>query len=170
MILTDYYRFEKLPNQIAKGRMDCTASTSSYPQLEDKRFTTSRKKTEKRDAINIGDLIIYLGDVPERFGSKGKRRADKSITLKSENLSSIYFPSIEKNLAFGDFRGTSDALIFIFSDCTEVDGRISDGSTLEIFVARGKARNVVSLFQMLTDGELDEELDELRDKAESVND
>ena len=166
MILTDYYKFTKLPNQVAKGRMDCIASTKSYPQLEEKRFTKIQRKTEKRDSINIGDLIVYVGNVPERFGRKNKRKADKSITLKSENLSSIYFPDIEKELAFGDFRGTSDALLFVFTDFFEVNGRINEGSTLEIFVARGKAKNVHSLYQMLSDGDLDEELETLRKTAD----
>ena len=34
MILSDYLRFEKLPNQKSKLRIDCTASTGSYDPLE----------------------------------------------------------------------------------------------------------------------------------------
>ena len=33
MILTDYYRFEKLSGQRSKMRIDCTASTRSYGPL-----------------------------------------------------------------------------------------------------------------------------------------
>ena len=49
MILTDYYRFEKLPNLKSKLRIDCTASTGSYDPLE-----ALRNK--------VGDLFLYIGD------------------------------------------------------------------------------------------------------------
>ena len=58
MILTDYYRFERVAKK-AKHRMDCTASTESYPEFENRRATKAYRETEKRDAIKIGDLIIY---------------------------------------------------------------------------------------------------------------
>lgn len=49
MILTDYYRFEKLSNQKSKLRIDCTASTVSYDPLE-----ALRNK--------YGNLFLYIGD------------------------------------------------------------------------------------------------------------
>ena len=57
MILTDYYRFERVA-QKAKHRMDCTASTESYPEFENRRTTKVQRETEKRDAIKIGDNIL----------------------------------------------------------------------------------------------------------------
>jgi hypothetical protein len=61
MIITDYYKFEKLPNQHSKLRLDCTASTKSYNPLEALRATRQLKHTDKRDG-NIGDLLLYIGD------------------------------------------------------------------------------------------------------------
>ena len=58
-ILTDYYCFERVATK-SKSRMDCTASTGSYPELEKERAIKPTKATEKRDATNIGDLVIYL--------------------------------------------------------------------------------------------------------------
>ena len=66
MILTDYYRFERLASK-AKSRMDCTFSTRSYPEFEERAITRALKATEKRDAIEAGDIIIYYNDVPTQF-------------------------------------------------------------------------------------------------------
>jgi len=63
MILTDYYKFERLATK-ARLRMDCTASTASYEELECRRATKANRATEKRDATNVGDLVVYYGDVP----------------------------------------------------------------------------------------------------------
>lgn len=45
MILTDYYKFERVA-KIAKHRMDCTASTESYPEFENKRAIKEQKGSE----------------------------------------------------------------------------------------------------------------------------
>ena len=91
MILTDYYRFERLEATSAKLRIDCTASTGSYEPLEEKRATKQLRHTDKRDGCNVGDLFCYFGDVPEQFGGDVHRKADKALT-KSKNISSIYTP------------------------------------------------------------------------------
>ena len=164
MILTDYYRFERVARK-AKSRMDCTASTHSYPEFEERKAIRVNKATENRDAINIGDIIIYYNDVPTQFGGDVHRKADKSISIKGKNLSSVYVPDVKKNIAYGDFRGTTDALLFVFSNLKVIDGVIQPGSIIEIFVARGKSKDRVPLFELLSDGELDEEISELRLKA-----
>jgi len=162
-ILTDYYCFEKVALK-SKTRLDCTSSTGSYPEFENQRATKLTKATDKRDATNMGDLVIYLGDIPEQFGGNAKRKADKCISIKGKNLSSIYVPDITNNFAYGDFRGTSDALLFVFDDIQIVDGCIISGA-VEVFVARGMSKNRVALYNLLCDGELDEEMSELRAKA-----
>lgn len=164
MILTDYYCFEKIA-QKSKTRLDCTTSTMSYPPFEEKRLTKATKATEKRDATNVGDLLIYLGDVPERFGGDARRKADKSLTIKGKNLSSIFVPDITNNFAFGDMKGTTDALLFVFDDLKISNGTIMQGGAVEIFVARGMSRNQVSLYNLLCDSGLDEEMEELRARA-----
>lgn len=164
MILTDYYRFEKKSLK-SKTRLDCSASTMSYPEFEEKRCSKSAKATDKRDATEVGDLVIYLGDVPEQFGGNAKRKADKSITIKGKNLSSVFVPDPTNNYGFGDVRGTTDALLFVFDDLKINDGTIVQGGALEVYVARGKSRDRVSLYNLLCDGGLDEEMSLLMSMA-----
>ena len=167
MILTDYYRFDRLASK-ANSRMDCTFSTHSYPEFENRTATRANKATEKRDAIEAGDIIIYYNDVPTQFAGIAHRKADKSISIKGSNLSSIYVPDITKNIAYGDFKGTTDALLFVFTDLEVINGVVQEGSIIEIFVARGKSKDRVPLFDLFAGGELDEEMSELKSRAKSM--
>lgn len=164
MLLTDYYRFEKVVTK-SKMRLDCTASTESYPPFEEKRATKSQRATEKRDLTNVGDLVVYFGDVPSRFGGEVHRKADKSLTIKGNNLTSIYVPDPASNLAYGDVKGTSDAILIVFTDFHVINGTPQQGARLEIFVARGKSKDRQALYSLLSDGEFDEEINELRERA-----
>ena len=166
MILTDYYRFEKTALK-SKTRMDCTASTQSYPELEEKRATKQTLATTRFDATEVGNLVVYIGDVPDRFGGNVHRKADKALTMKGKNVSSIYVPDIENGLAYGDFKGTEDALVFVLKDLNIIDGRIQAGSVFEMFVARGQSNNRVPLYDLLSDGELDEEMEALRKQSKN---
>ena len=53
----------------------------------------------------------------------------------------------------------------IFHDMEIVNGAISEGAVMEIFIARGQSHNVKVLYQQLCDGDLDDELDVLRNQA-----
>lgn len=139
MILTDYYKFEKLPEQKSKLRIDCTASSNSYPEFE-----ALRNKD--------GNLFVYFGDVPERFAGNIHRKADKAIT-KVKNISSVYVPDITKPIGFGDVRGTQDALLMAFN---------ADYTQIDVFVARGQKNNVRQLFNLFADNELEREMLELK--------
>lgn len=164
MILTDYYRFERLKCTLAKLRIDCTASTKNYEPMEEKRATKTLKHTDKRDGCNIGDLFCYFGDVPEQFKGNVYRKADKALT-KIKNISSIYIPDPKSNLGFGDMKGTGDALLFVFTNAQTINGKLQTGAVIEIFVARGYAKDRVALYNELSDGLLDEEMDCLRQQA-----
>lgn len=164
MLLTDYYRFEKVASK-AKMRLDCTASTESYQPFEEKRATKPRKASERFDATAVGDLVVYFGDVPKTFGGDVHRKADKSLTMKSTNLSSIFVPDPAVNLAYGDVRGTSDAILIVFEGFDVVNGKPQQGAILEVFIARGKSKDRVPLYNLLCDGELDEEMILLRERA-----
>ncbi|NMB37450.1 MAG: hypothetical protein GX993_05355 [Bacteroidales bacterium] len=164
MILTDYYKFEKTALK-AKLRMDCTASTKSYQEFEGLRATKTTMATAKRDETKTGSLVIYYGDVPDTFGGNVHRKADKAIT-KDKNLSSVFVPDPESGLAYGDFKGTGDALLFIFQNLNTIDGRIQEGGIIEVFVARGKSKDRIPLYNLLSDGELDEEIQTLRKQAQ----
>lgn len=165
MILTDYYRFEKVSHK-SKMRFDCTASTESYTMFEQSRATKPRKDSEKSDAINTGDLIVYFGNVPNQFGGDVHRKADKSLTIKGNNLSSIFVPDPSLNYGYGDVRGTSDAILMVFHSFDVNDGKPQPGAILEIFVARGKSKDRMALYTLLCDGELDEEMECLRKQAQ----
>ena len=166
MILNDYYCFEKIATK-AKMRLDCTSSTASYPEFEEKRCTKSKRATEKHDAIPMGGLIAYYGDVPKNFGGDVHRKASKSLTIKGNNLTSIYVPDPSTNFAYGDVRGTADAILFIFSNFKVINGVVQDGSKIEIFIARGKSKDCKPLYNLLCDGELDEEIELLRANAKN---
>jgi len=166
MILTDYYRFERTKFK-SKTRLDCVSSTKTYPQFEEKRAETNTKETSKIDATNIGDLVIYYGNVPERFSANAKRKAGKSISLKGKSISSVYVPDPESEFAYGDFKGTKDAILFCLKDVSIVDGWVQKGCTLEIFIARGRSRDCLPLYNLLCDGGLNEEMQNLRQKADA---
>lgn len=141
-ILTDYYRMEHLPGTKSKSRMDCTLSTKSYPELE-----ALRNKA--------GKLFFYFHDVPEHFNARAKRKADKAIT-KTKSISSVYIPEITLPLGYGDIKSTQDALVFVFSE---------DFTQMDIFISRGQRNNRIALYNLLADGELDEEIEEMKKKA-----
>ncbi len=167
MILTDYYRFDRIASK-AKSRLDCTFSTHSYTEFEQRATRIATKKTEKRDAIKVGDILIYYNSVPFQFKGNAQRKADKSLSIQGKNLSSVYIPDVTKPLGYGDFKGTTDALLFIFTDLVTINGVIQGGGTIEIFIARGKNRDCIPLYNMLADGELDEEINKLRNIATKI--
>jgi hypothetical protein len=142
MILTDYYKLERLPETRSKTRFDCTTSTQHYNDFE----VLRNKKHE---------LFMYYGDVPENFKGSVKRKADKALT-KTKNISSVFVPNINRLYAFGDIINTSDALLMVFNE---------NYTKIEIFIARGQLNNVKGLYNLLTDGELNEEIEILKSRA-----
>lgn len=138
MILTDLYIFEHL-SQKSKTRIDCTASTGSYDELEQLR----NKKSE---------LFLYFGKVPPAFQATAKSKADFSLT-KTKSLSSVYFVRKSPNIAQGDMKDTTDGFIFNISD---------DLQKIEVFIARGRKKDIVHLANLFADGELTEEIERLK--------
>ena len=106
MILTDYYRFEKLPNQKSKLRIDCTASTSSYDPLE-----ALRNKT--------GDLFLYIGD--NTHTRAGKERKADLVLSRTIHISSVYNPDLTLPYWYGDMKGTTDAFLFVHKNTEFID-------------------------------------------------
>lgn len=141
MILTDYYKGEHLQGN-AKTRYDVTCSSGSYEHFE------TILKTKK-------GLSFYFGDVPDRWHFSSKDRPDKAIT-KKDNISSVFVPDVTLPFAFGDVKGTQDSILLIFS---------KDWQVIEIFIARGQRNNRRNLYTFLCDGELDHEIENLREKA-----
>ena len=147
MILSDYLRFEKLPNQKSKLRIDCTASTGSYDPLE-----VLRNKAD--------NLFLYIGDNTYTQAGK-KRKADLALS-KVNHISSVYNPDLNFSYWYGDMKGTADALLFAHHNTVFVNGEIQEGAVIEIFVARGQRNNRSQLYNALCEGELDGEMNTLR--------
>jgi len=148
MILTDYYHFERLNGQKSASRLDCTRSTGGYNEFEALRSKTG--------------LFLYYG---KPLDSNNKRRPEKALT-KGTYLSGVIIPDVEVSYGYGDVKGTNDALLFILDDCKEDnEGKLIDGATIEIFVARGQKGNQFAIYNLLCDGELDEEISSLKTQA-----
>jgi hypothetical protein len=146
MILTDYYKAEKLQESKSKLRFDVTLSTGNYEPFE----VIMRNKK--------GEQFFYYGDVPENFNSHVKRQAEKCIT-RGKNISSVFMPDISLPFAYGDVNNTSDGIIIIFNE---------DYTIIEIFVCRGQRNNKRNLYFLLCDGELQNEIEILRKNAKEL--
>lgn len=150
MILTDYYKFVKLEGQKSRMRIDCTASTRSYDTLE-------RYRDKK------GLLKVYIGDnTYTKAGQSG--RSDLSLSYK-DHISSIFAPDVKLPCWYGDFHRTTDAALFVCHNFAIADNAIRPGSVVEVFVARGQRYNRQGLFNMLCDGDLLGDIEELRKRA-----
>ena len=141
-ILTDLYSFKKTEGK--KTRYDCIVSTESYEPFE----TLRNGKSE---------LFIYLTDVPDKFRADVKRKADKCIS-KTRNISSVFIPDITLNYAYGDIRGTSDALLMIY---------LPDFKGFDIIISRGQRNNKMNLYRLLSDHELNQEIESLKSSLKS---
>jgi len=152
MIFTDYYKGEKLTD--AKSRYDITTSTGEYDLFESLLIN--------KRGFNVGGLSFNLVARPDRW--KGKK-TDLAITKGSDNITSVRRPNIEKNIAYGDIKGKNDGCIIVFNPDFKEKGITS----IEIFVARGTRNDTNSLWDLFTDGELNNEVEELREKAVTKN-
>lgn len=148
MILTDYYRFEHLPEQKAKSRVDEVLKGGiGYPYLENKR----NKK---------GELFLYCGTGEQYVTARNERRG-KMVMNRDGHITSVFFPNEEFPLGYGDVKGTNDALLFIFSQIP-VNGEIGKGKGFDLFVARGEKADSQLLYESLINGDLDAEIETLR--------
>lgn len=149
MKLTDYYKMMKLPTCKSKLRFDCVASTGGYEPFEER----AQRGRDKR-------FKFYYGGTPDTFSADAQRKADRVIT-DTTNISSVYTPDLDNPLlGYGDVAHTNDALLFLFSD---------DYREIEIFVARGLKNHQKGLFSLFADGELADEVEQLRQQAKPTN-
>ena len=165
--LTDYYLFNKVSVK-AKTRMDCIASTGSYPVFEDMRSVKDSKETKTKDKINRGDFLMYVCDTSKNnnLSCRIDRKPSLSITIRNKHISGIYVPDLEHNpdIGYGDIARTCDAIIVLL-DIEMENGAIKVGGSAEIFVARGLAKDKLALYVMACEGELDYEMEMLRARA-----
>lgn len=163
MILTDFYRFERLCT-ISKTRLDCVRSTKSYPVFEEKRSSRSTAASAKTCAVVVGGLTgRYVP--PTYVKASSDRQASFAIAMAKDHISSIYEPSPKAGAGYGNVNGKSDALLFVFHNFEVVNNAPQPGAVMEVFVARGMARDALSILWAFVDGELDEEIEALRNRA-----
>ena len=151
MILTDYYKGEKLTD--AKSRFDITASTGEYDFFES--LLINKLK------FNIGGLSFNCGQRPDKWGGK---KTDMAITKGSQNVTSVKRPDLENNIAYGDVHGSNDGVIIVLNPDYKEAGII----WIEIFIARGLRNDTDGLWELFTDGELNNEIELLRQKAVTI--
>jgi putative NADH-flavin reductase len=101
----------------------------------------------------------------ENFNADAKRKADKSLTLGSKNITSIYTFEPDPKTGFGDFKDTQDALLFVFKGFSILGVADVAGAVIEIYVARGLRNNARLLYNLLEDGGLEDEMRELQERA-----
>lgn len=151
MILTDYYRFDKLPGQSSKMRMDCTASTQSHGSFE-----ALRNKQ--------GALFVYVGD--NTYTEAGERGKSDLAINRGVHITSLCTTNPSEPYWYGDFHGTPDVLLMVHRGFDRYqNGRVAEGSIIEIFVARGYRASRLNLFEEFTDGAFNDEMDSLRARA-----
>ena len=151
MILTDYYKGEKLTD--AKSRFDITASTGEYDFFESLLIN--------KRIFNVGGLSFNCGQRPDKWGGK---KTDMAITKGSQNVTSVKRPNLENNIAYGDINGSNDGCIIVFNPDYKEAGIMS----IETFIARGLRNDTDGLWELFTDGELNNEIELLRQKAVTI--
>lgn len=147
MILSDYYKLERLPEFANRKtpRYDCTASTGRYPLFE-----------RMAAASRVKRFFCYYNGIPGSFSDIARQQAERAIT-NTKNISSVFIPDLHSPLyGFGDVKGTLDAILFIFSP---------DYQTMEIFISRGNKMNQRGVYNLLVSGQLNGELAALRGVA-----
>ncbi|RKD92531.1 hypothetical protein [Mangrovibacterium diazotrophicum] len=154
MNFTDYYLAKKLKEQKAKYRYEIARSTMEYDRFQ---FLLKNKRNPNSDGWSI-----YF--IPRPVEWSGSERPDMAFTKRSENISSIVFPEPGIPYGYGDVKGTNDSLIVLLNE----DFRIQGISEIEIFIARGQKHNRKNLWYELVDGELEYELDFLRQSAKEL--
>lgn len=142
MILTDYYRFKKSLNSPGGYRIDCIASTQSYPEFEKLRN-------------DVGRLFMYLDEAQGLYNTKFKKKPDK-ILFHTRNISEVFMPDITRLLAFGNVLETVDAILM---QCD------NESDIVEIMIARGQKNNQLQLYHLFSDEVLAKEIEELRKQA-----
>jgi hypothetical protein len=152
MILTDYYKGEKLTN--ALYRYDITVSTGEYDSFENLLIN-------KRN-FNIEGLSFNC--VPQPETHKGKK-VDFILSKGNHSITKLIKPNLEAASSYGDINGTKDGCIIIFNP----DYKEKGIQTIEIFIARGYRNDRDGLWQQFNEGELNHDIEILKKKAVTKN-
>lgn len=150
MIIDGYLRFERDPSARSKSRLEMvSASMDLLPFI---------------DPNKTGRSWIYFSENQNYIKAAPGREPRATITSRRGNhITSMFTPSIDQNqLGYGDINGSQDALLFILE--------IADGciKAVVVLLAKGKKNVAYSLFQLLQDGELDQEINTLKKQTEEA--
>ncbi|MCH8941605.1 MAG: hypothetical protein IIA48_04085 [Bacteroidetes bacterium] len=134
-IIDCYYKFEKFDNTKCKTRFELVYCSDFYEPLN--------------NPNNKGEIFIYLGHNPNIKASHN-RKSNLTISVRNKHLTSVFIPEIEKpNLAYGDY--SQDAILIIISE-----------KTIELLICKGKKNTLSILYNLLYDGELNQEIEAFR--------
>ena len=151
MILSDYLKAVKMTE--AKYRYDLIASTGSYDFFE---ILLVNKR-----GFNVNGHSFNCVPRPAKWNG---RKSDLAITKGSFNITSVKRPNLESNAGYGDINGLNDGCIILFNH--ENGNGIN---TIEIFIARGLRNDTIGLWNLYSDGELDHEIETLRDNSKQLS-
>ena len=141
-----YYRFRKAPER--KTLMFLESFAREYEPLH-----VAKKRTNQ--------VYTYLTKKPVHILAEQECKPAFSISNEQGYISGIYLPDLEEaaHLGYGDIKGTQDGLICKFSENYQV---------LEIYVFKGLKSIIEPLFWIMVDGELEQELEGIRNEAIEV--
>jgi len=137
-IIDCYYRFEKLNSEKSKSRYDLVYNSDIYEPVH--------------NPNSKGQVFIYFGINPH-IKAKSNRTSNLTITARDKHLTSVFIPEIGKsNLAYGDY--SQDAILIILSE-----------KTIELFICKGYKNSIQNLYNLLFDGELNQEIEGFREQS-----
>ncbi len=142
-----YYRFRKAPER--KTLMFLESFAREYEPLH-----VAKKRTNQ--------VYTYLTKKPFHILAEQERKPAFSISNDIyKHLSGIFLPELKgaPHLGYGDIKGTQDGLICEFSKNYQV---------LEIYVIKGQKSIIDKWFWIMVDGELEQELEGIRNEAIEV--
>lgn len=140
-VIDCYYRFEKLNPEKSKSRFDLVYNSDIYEPIH--------------NPNSKGEVFIYFGSNPN-IKARGNRKSDYTITARNKHLTSVFIPEIGKpNLAFGDY--SQDAILILLSE-----------KTIELLICKGKKNLLQNLFNLLYDGELNDEIEGFRKQTQTL--
>lgn len=137
-----YYKFSKDEN--TKTKYLCTDAIGDYGRLE-----------ILKNKHNI--ITTYLVSNPYTTSRKMK---ELKLTAKGVHISRVIQCKANSKIAYGDYKHTSDLLIFIFNE---------EKTEFELLVAVGKKYECNLYLNMLFDGILKDEVNNFRHLADNNN-
>lgn len=169
-MITSYYKFKALPDEVkqahgirSKERLDCT----HHSHTSNDAYTGLKPFQNKK-----GQLALYKTPARDIVKAHSKRMAEWSLNNGQLNLSSIYiedmdcpeigygYPNAKPRLSNGQlnplFDYRNDGYLFLLND---------DYTEIEVLIIENGRNLIGSYYQLMIDGGLNEQLQNLREQA-----